>query len=281
MISGIKYISVESVISTVKRRLRTFEDTGLLDDSFMIENINYALERLGYSLEEHKTLVLDILDSKVEVPSELVFIEEVYKCAPCNSSKTRTEKFYYGDPQEFVIRDYNNRICYNKCDIENCETQVTRTIYLEKEVCVDKFCDKKKLQYKNNIPADKIHKDFRGLYCESDDFYTIKGNEIFFNFEEGHVLLLFTARKRDNEGYPLVEDNSVLIKALEDYIIVKELETIYYNGEADVLQRLQLSRVESAKSWDEALVLKKIPSHRRMMEYGKAKAKSINKLNIK
>ena len=276
------FISVENILASVKMKLRSFDESGLLNDSSMISNIDYILTRTGYSLEEYKPLVLDIYDGTVEIPEDLKFVEIMYKCEICNSKpKTKHTRWYYGLPHRWTVRDYAKRVCYNKCDIDDCEDQITRTIWIDTEEHVDHFCNKKIIKYKKTVPTDKIDSSCPNIHCESEDFFNIKNNKFYFNFTEGHVLLYYTAKKLDEDGYPLVEDDPILLRAIEDYLLLKELETIYWNGEADVLQRLQLARVESAKTLDEALILKKIPSHRRMMEYARAKAKSVQKLNIK
>ena len=89
MVSGKRYIPIENILSQVKLRLRSFEEAGLLSEPTMIDNAIHVLDRTGYNLEEHKTLVLDIHNYEVDIPEDLKFIERIYKC---NNSESTSKK---------------------------------------------------------------------------------------------------------------------------------------------------------------------------------------------
>lgn len=64
---------------------------------------------------------------------------------------------------------------------------------------------------------------------KSYDFtYKLQGNVIFTSIKEGQIEIAYTAIALDNEGYPMIPDNSSFIKALELYI-KKEAFTILFD----------------------------------------------------
>lgn len=277
----VNYIPVENIISSAKLKLKSYESAGLLDEASMLSDAFYVIKNCGYSLEEHKKLVLDIYDYKVNVPEDIVFVESLYKTTCSSSSRKKTTRFYYGLPHTFQVLDNYQKFCYHKCELEEKREQITRTIYLDKEEYTDSFSGKELLEFRSDVPTTLIKEDCPNYYCTSDKYFTIKDNIFYFNFEEGSILLTYTGRKLDSDGFILVEEDEYLIKAIEDYLIFRQLETIYYNSEADVLQRLQYAKQESLISLDTARIQRKIPSVASMRKYGKAKSQSLQKLNLK
>lgn len=275
MIKGKNYISVESVIANVRLRLRSFDEPGLLTDSTMIANAEYVISRAGYSLEEHKMVMLDVEDRKAEIPTDLSFVEHLYKYDIQDPKEPfNTRRYYLGGPnvQKMTSVDTLKKYCFKKCTLEETTEEIIRTLFFEvQEPIKQKFNNKLELKYTDNISESTNSK----LFCTSEDYYTIKGNHFLFNFDQGFVLLKYTGRAYDEDGYPLVEDDPVLIRAIEDYVLLKELETIYYNGEVDVQQRLMLARTESIKSLDEAITLNKIPSYQRSKAYVEARTRKL------
>lgn len=52
----------------------------------------------------------------------------------------------------------------------------------------------------------------------SDLTYKIQGGIIYTSFEEGDIILAYMAIQTDDDGYPLIPDNSSFTRALESYI---------------------------------------------------------------
>lgn len=67
---------------------------------------------------------------------------------------------------------------------------------------------------KGKLPEDYVEDNNR----ESDFTYKIQGNKIYTSFREGTIEMSYMAMPMDEEGYPMIPDNSKFTRALEAYI---------------------------------------------------------------
>lgn len=61
--------------------------------------------------------------------------------------------------------------------------------------------------------------------------YKVQGNVIFTSMKEGDIEVAYTSIAVDNEGYPLVPDNSFFIRALELYIKKQQFTILFDMGQ--------------------------------------------------
>ena len=61
--------------------------------------------------------------------------------------------------------------------------------------------------------------------------YKLQGNVIFTSMKEGKIEIAYNAIALDNEGYPMIPDNSSFIKALELYIKKERFTVLFDMGQ--------------------------------------------------
>lgn len=275
-------ISIEPILSQVKLRLRSFDEAGLIDDTELLGYAEWILNRLDIGILSRFDLILDIENGKAETPFNLKYLEVAYKCKTCGSDNSVDVKYKFGHPHRFTVRDHTKKICYNKCCIEESRFDVTRTIELEdKQYHTDKFCDKELLTYKDSVSKGLVTRECENIYCKSPNYFTFDKNNFYFNFDKGYIFIRYYGYELGEDGFPLVQDEPNVIKAITDYLIYQSLLTIYYNAEADVLQRMQKAEIDHNRSLKEVLFNDKLPSFGRMKIYGQEKGKQFNKFNLK
>lgn len=76
--------------------------------------------------------------------------------------------------------------------------------------------------------------------------YKIQGNVIFTSMKEGKIEMAYTAFAVDDEGYPLIPDNSPFIRALELYIKKQVFTILFDQGK---LAQPILQNVQQEYSW--------------------------------
>ena len=75
----------------------------------------------------------------------------------------------------------------------------------------------------------------------NDLTYKIQGNIIYTSIEDGDIEISYEAIATDEDGYPLIPDNSSYTRALELYIKKKQFTVLFDLGEISpaVLQNVQ------------------------------------------
>lgn len=76
--------------------------------------------------------------------------------------------------------------------------------------------------------------------------YKIQGSIIYTSVKEGEIRISYQAIATDNEGYPLLPDNSSFIRALELYIKKKYFTILFDLGK---IQSTVLSNVQQEYAW--------------------------------
>jgi len=277
-------ISTDTVFANVKTMLGSYEATGLLSDSDLFRWTRWVINRLGISQMVEKELVLDIENYKVALPEDFAMLWVVHKCNMCDDQEGEATYRWYHPEQRLILKDWVNKNCYSECDVcRNDEVyEVTRTIELEtKEKITHRFCNRTLMSLNKRVPKENCHNKCPNLYSKSTNNFNIDNNFIYTNFCEGNIHLQYYAQALDEEGYPMILNNEYVKQAIEDYLIFKSFQSIFYNNVAEVQQRLQYAETKYQQSLKEALNEDKLISWKRLIKFGQDLPKSLETFNLK
>lgn len=282
--SSIKsYNPIEEVMASVKTSLRSFDESGLLDDSEMIFYIVEILHKYKLSRAYNKKLILDVYDGFADIPEDIDpdGARNLTLCKVFGEDANVTRRYYFGrKPEVIVQKDYSKRLCYHKCEIHDETEWIVRVLYFDSiEPVSHKFTRKKKIVYNTDFKPGILQENFQDDTLPT--YYKIHNKKFHFNFKEGHAVLEYTGLVLDDEGYPLIEDNPYIKRALIDYLIYRCLEIIFYNSEADVATRLQYAKQASDISSKNLDVYKKMPTRESLENFAKKTQRSANRLNYR
>jgi hypothetical protein len=109
------------------------------------------------------------------------------------------------------------------------------------------------------------------------DEITIHNGFVHTHFEEGHIFMKYYGFAMDEEtGLPLVPHNTFIEKAMEDYIIFRIMEDLWFNGIVpDMDNRYKLARANSDDSMKMALYYCKLPSFQEAINYIRVQRKNL------
>ena len=99
--------------------------------------------------------------------------------------------------------------------------------------------------YKGKLPCDfyemKQVRTMDGQYFTSPLTYKIQGDCIFTSVESGEIEIAYLGMPINEEGYPLLPDNSTYIRALENYIKLQWFTILFDTGklQPQILQNTQ------------------------------------------
>jgi hypothetical protein len=279
-----KLISTDVCFANTKQMLNSYEAFGMLSDSDLFRWTKWVINRLGISQMVEKELVLDVENYKVALPEDFALLWVIHKCNACNDQDGVSTYRWYQPEQRLILKDWVNKNCYSNCDVcRNDEVyEVTRTVELEtKEINTQRFCDRTLMSLNKRVAKEQCHQKCPNLYSKSTNNFNIDNNFIYTNFCEGHIHLQYYAHALDEDGYPMILDNEYVKQAIEDYLIFKSFQSIFYNNAADVQQRLQYAETKYQQSLKEALNADKLISWKRLIKFGQDLPKSLETFNLK
>jgi hypothetical protein len=275
------FISADTVFNDVKQMLSTYDANGLLGEPDFFRWTRFCMNQLGTFSYKLKEVLIPIENYKAPKPEDFKLLKEVYICSvECEGSSSY--RGYLTTPRVYTISDYYSTTCYDKCDVcyDGNEYVVKQVITKDYTIPERKISSRLPLAIDRRLTADQCSSDCINRHTQCEYTFNLTNDEIITSFQEGWITFKYYALPTDEEGYPLILDEPLVEKAVEDYLIYKSFQKIYYNNEADVLQRMQYAEQQSNISMKEMILYSKTDSWRTLIDYAKKRNKGSDLFNL-
>lgn len=289
------FVSAEGILSIVREELKSYFDTGSIDDLMFGVYIDKCLKKLGRGSTYITEDVLYIEDFQARLPDNFYAVREAWLCTEIAGFPYQAPNPFYSQaasattiqisPMVVDGQSCLNPECVNGCDecmpeivqavykTNNEVSRVYRRMYLLKpgNISARTNCD---VDYMSNW--EMYSKPIRQFtpYSAGYDSFDIRDNKFVTNFRTGVVNLVFYAAETDGSGYQLIPDNYYIKEYIEAFIKFKMFETltnqvndetfnqlqqkmIYYKQEADEKYILAISEMRRETAWDKQRRIKK------------------------
>lgn len=260
------FVSPQSTFAIVKEELKSYFDTGAIDDLMFPTYLNKCLDKLGkgsYNIVEE---ILYIEDYQVRLPDNFEAVREAWLCTAFPGLPYRSANAFYSQAaSEDTIQVSpvvsGGQACTNlDCADENCEDaacmpEIIQAVYkTNNEVAT--WYSRQYLLKPGNISV-KAHCSFdcKNFGSSSSDSFDIRDNKFVTNFKKGTVYLIFYATDYDNAGYQLVPDNFRIKDYIEHYIKYKVFETLMNQTNDESFNQLQQKMVYYKALSDEKYII--------------------------
>lgn len=273
------FVSPEGVYATVKEELKSYFDTGAIDDLLFPTYTNKCLNKLGKSSYRIAEEMLYLEDFKSRLPDNFYAVREAWLCTEINATPYQTASSFYSQTSSMTIQiapmviggtPCNNPECQNpQCD-GNCQPQVVQAVYktnhqttrtFHKEyllkpgnISVRKDCDVEYTDawdtYTSAHPQSSMH-----LGASGYDSFDIRDNKFVTNFRNGSVYLIFYATDYDDSGNQLIPDNYRIKEFIEAFLKYKMFETLTNQCNDETFNQLQQKMENYKMLADEAFIM--------------------------
>ena len=215
--------SSKTIIRKIFRDLKPDNDNWI-DDA--IEWIGEALEHIGASTQLcQKQCVLDIVDHKTLMPSDLYYINQVAinnSVSPVNSTELDALVARVAELKDQIKDAQDNNLEYS--DTATILHEINNRIVVIENVYFKSSNQLQPLQY----GASTFH---RSMHCEGcvnentsyEDTYIVDCDYIKTSFVSGKICLSYMAFPTDEDCYPLVPDDISFSEAMFWYVYKKIL----------------------------------------------------------
>lgn len=275
------FISTEVLFADVQQMLSKYESAGLLGLPDFYRWTRFCMNQLGTYSYRLKNVLIPIENYKAPKPEDFKLLKEIYICSvECEGSSSY--RGYLTTPRVYTISDYYSTTCYDKCDVcyDGNEYVVRQVITKDYTIPERKITSRLPLAIDRTLTANQCSSDCINKSVDCPYTFNLTNDEIVTSFKEGWVTFMYYAMPVDEEGYPLILDEPLVEKAVEDYLIYKSLQKIYYNNDADVLQRMQYAEQQSSMSMKEMILYSKTDTWKSLVEYAKKRNNSVSLFNL-
>jgi len=286
------FVSPEPVFATVKEELKSYFDTGAIDDLMFPTYLDKCLKKLGRTTYTIVPVILDICDFEARLPDNFYAVREAWLCTDWPLRPYQTASSFYSQTASATTiqvgptttdqantcqnADCNNVDCHGNCmpdliqAVYKTNNEVARSLkreYLLKpgNISVKAKCDLNCANYGSNAP----------------DSFDIRDNKFVVNFRQGTVFLLMYATEYDEIGNQMIPDNYRIREFVEAFIKYKVFEVLSNQVMDETFNQIQQKMMYYKQLCDEAYIMADIEIKKQDV-YAKQRRviKDLNRFNM-
>ena len=275
------FISPEPVYAIVKEELKSYFDTGAVDDLSFPTWADKCLKKLGRSSYVIAEEVLFIEDFMQRLPDNFEAVREAWMCAEIPQLPYQDASSFYSQAASSTTIQISpvisggipctNTACTTGCPecmpeliqaVYKTNSQTTRSyrqMYLLKpgNISAKKSCDVSYSEaWQFHGQAAPINQSTPG--SSSYDSFDIRDNKFVTNFRNGVVHLIFYATDYDEIGNQLIPDNYRVKEYIEAFIKYKVFEVLTNQTNDETFNQLQQKLAYYKQLADEAFIMASI-----------------------
>lgn len=277
------FVSPEPVYSTVKEELKSYFDTGAVDDLLFPTYLDKCLKKLGRTTYVIAEETLYIEDFEARLPDNFYAAREAWMCSQVSGNPYQSANSFYSQ----AITDTTIQISPatvggdSCCDNPNCinPTSCTGGCMPELIQAVYKTNSQSGRSYRleyllkpGNI-STKAHCtmnyndnwEFYGYSggasgsstpgASAADSFDIRNNKFTTNFRSGVVHLIFYATEYDSVGNQMIPDNYRIREYIEAFIKYKVFETLSNQINDETFQQIMQKLTYYKQLAEEAYIM--------------------------
>jgi len=275
------FVSPEPVYSTVKEELKSYFDTGAVDDLMFPTYLNKCLNKLGRSSYQIQETALDICDFEARLPDNFFAVREAWMCAEIPQTPYQTANSFYSQATDITTIQVSPVIsggqpCTNLdcvtpgCDGHSCLPELIQAVYKTNSQMARSYrksyllkpgnisarnnCG---LEYTNNCEfaqrAPSVNEFTPG--AASFDSFDVRDNKFVTNFRNSIVHLVFYSTEYDNGGNQMLPDNYRIREYVEAFIKYKVFETLSNQINDETFNQIQQKLMYYKQLSEEAFIM--------------------------
>ena len=257
------FTTPEIVYSTVKEELKSYFDTGAVDDLMFPTYTDKCLRKLGRSSYVISEIILDIEDFQARLPDNFFAVREAWLCTAVDGYPYRSANSFYSQAaSQDTIQvspvisggaPCTNIECTRGCP--ECMPELIQAVYKTNNEMNITYKKQYLLKPGNISVRANCTLDCANLGSSAADSFDIRDNKFVTNFRCGTVNLIFYATEYDNGGNQMIPDNYRIREFIEAFIKYKVFETLSNQVNDETFQQIQQKMVYYKQLQDEAFIM--------------------------
>lgn len=269
------FTSPESIYAVVREELKSYFDTGAVDDLLFPTYLNKCLDKLGKSSYVISQELLFLEDFETRLPDNFHAVREAWLCAEVPLTSYQMPNSFYSQTASTTVQiapmTVGGNSCTNPSCVDSrcvCQPEIVQAVYKTNyeidrsfrreyllkpgNIATKSYCD---VEYTTEWDATNNYRQPVNAGSSSFDSFDIRGNKFVTNFRNGTVHLVFYAYEYDEVGSQLVPDNYRIKEYVEAFIKYKVFETLTNQTSDETFNQLQQKMVYYKSLADEAFIL--------------------------
>jgi hypothetical protein len=272
------FISPEATYAIVKEELKSYFDTGAVDDLLFPTYLNKCLDKLGKATHAIVPVILFIEDFTCRLPDNFHAVREAWVCTQTGGGSYTSPEAFYTQVETLTTTqlaplvtneapDYN---CDDPLD-PACLSSMIQAVYKVTKDIPRGAVNRKYLLKPGNISFNEdcayFYNDNGDMYGKAGsagpetpssgafDSFDLRDNKFVTTFRTGIVELIMYADDYDCLGGQLIPDNYRIKEFIELFIKYKVFEVLSNQTNDETFNQIQLKKNEYKALADESYIL--------------------------
>lgn len=227
------FISPEGIYAEIKEELKSYFQTGVIDDLMFPRYTEDCLKRLGRSSYKIEENIFQVEDFYTKLPDNFYAAREVWMTTPQELTYKMPNSCYEQSKIRLTpVEDYCNKA-------DACAPKEIMVTYKTQGRLIQKFQCHYLLQPGNLHALTYCSSDSKMQYINQEAQFDVIQGKLYTNFPEGFLYMVYYVEDRDDNDYQLVPDNIRILDYLRAYLKYKCFENIYNNISDETLNQVQ------------------------------------------
>lgn len=247
-----EWISPEPIIAEIKEELRSYFETGAVDDGLFPSYIDHCLRKIGDTMLETIEEIVPLKNKSAILPPGIVRLNDVFFVGNPNAPvKIPGGSTTYQTTIETVTIDNSNEL---NPENPNVYKEV-RIIEKETNNLLYSFDSILRLRPSTIRAKNLCENDTFKMFYDIPYIYDVIGRILSCNFTEGSLLIRYKSYRKDDEGYPLVPDHVSMQDLLQYYLRYKLFEQLWNSVTDESYNQMQNKMQYYEQKYNEALII--------------------------
>jgi len=262
------FISPEPIYSIIKEELKSYFDTGAIDDLMLPTYLDKCLRKLGRSSYVISQETLYVEDFEARLPDNFFAVREAWMCSEIPLTSYQDANSFYTQTSTNIIQvspmtvggqPCNNPQCTNpQCD-GMCQPEVIQAVYKTNNTTPRAYRREFLLKPGNISAKQHCTVEYNNHNyvpnASSLDSFDIRDNKFVTNFRCGVVHLLMYVTEYDEVQNQLIPDNYRIKEYVEAFIKYKLFEMLTNQTNDETFNQLEKKLQYYKQLSDEAYIL--------------------------
>lgn len=268
------FVSPEPVYSTVKEELKSYFDTGAVDDLLFPTYLDKCLRKLGRSSYVISEVVLDVVDFEARLPDNFFAAREAWMCSSIPQRPYQSANSFYSQADTATTIQVSpivsgteacpSTCCGNVgCDGSCMPELIEQTVYktnsqVGRSITREYLMLPGNINGKNNCALDYgngVSQRTNTPGSSGVNSFDIRDNKFVINTRNAVIQLIFYATEYDNIGNQMIPDNYRIREFLEAFIKFKVFEMLSNQLTDETFEQIQKKLAYYKQLSEEAFIM--------------------------
>lgn len=257
-----KFVSPDPLFARIKEEMKSYFDSGMVDDLMFPIWATKCLKKLGKSSYPIQPVLLFVDNFAAKLPPDFLSVRECWLTATITPFEFRRPGSFYEQITTVLNKPFD--ACNPEVNCDPCNPDILTVVTKTNTNIINPIRLKFLLRPGTSITREQhcsLGADtYHHLPCLNDcadgaDTFDVRDGKLFVNFRQADIYLEYYSTQTDNEGYQLIPDNYRIQEFIEAFIKQKLFEQIFNQVSDESFNQSQAKYQMYKQMSDEAYIL--------------------------